>query len=88
MLKRLIRSLSFYAFSTINLIYAYRLLADEFQKLVETEKADNKFHYVAIRFARGEYNPFKDPDAFNQMKIDFKFNDIASQYHSKAYVKK
>jgi hypothetical protein len=85
-LKRLVRSLTFYAFSTLNLLYAYRLLKREFVKLAETEKADNKFHYVAIRLARGEYNTM-DLDAFEQMRFDFKFNDIASQYHAEAHFK-
>lgn len=87
MLKRLVRSLSFYAFSAINLLYAYRILKHEVEKLAETDKATNKFHYVAIRLARGEYNIVTDPDAFKQMKFDFKFNDIAAQYHAKAHIK-
>lgn len=87
MLKRLVRSLSFYAFSTINLLYAYRVLKHEVTKLAETEKADNKWHYVAIRLARGEYNLITDPNAFEQMKFDLKFNDIASQYHANAHIK-
>lgn len=86
MLKRLVRSLTFYAFSTINLLYAYRILKREFVKLAETEKADNKWHYVAIRLARGEYNTM-DANAFEQMKFDFKFNDIAAQYHADAHTK-
>lgn len=86
MLKALIRSLSFYAFSTLNLIYAYRALKREVVKLAETDKADNKFHYVAIRLARGEYNTM-DSDAFEQMKFDFKFYDQATQYHADAHIK-
>lgn len=86
MLKALIRSLSFYAFSTLNLIYAYRMLKHEVTKLAEADKAENKFHYVAIRLARGDYNSM-DADAFKQMKFDFKFNDIAAQYHAKAHHK-
>lgn len=86
MFKALVRSLTFYAFSTLNLIYAYRALKREFVKLAETERADNKFHYVAIRLARGDYNAM-DSNAFEQMKFDFKFNDIASQYHVKAHFK-
>lgn len=86
MLKALIRSLSFYAFSTINLLYAYRVLKHELKKLAETEKADNKWHYVAIRLARGDYNTM-DAEAFERMKFDFKFNDIAAQYHADAYLK-
>lgn len=86
MLKRLVRSLTFYAFATLNLLYAYRALKREHVKLVETEKATNKFHYVAIRLARGEYNSM-DAEAFKQMKFDLKFNDIAAQYHAKAHHK-
>lgn len=86
MLKALVRSLSFYAFSAINLLYAYRVLKHEVKKLAETEKADNKFHYVAIRLARGDYNTM-DSNAFEQMKFDFKFNDIAAQYHADAHIK-
>ena len=86
MLKRLVRSLTFYAFATLNLIYAYRQLKREYVKLAETEKATNKFHYVAIRLARGEYNSM-DAEAFKQMKFDLKFNDIAAQYHAKAHHK-
>lgn len=87
MLKRLIRSLSFYAFSAINLLYAYRVLKYEATKLAETDKADNKFHYVAIRLARGEYNIITDPNAFEQMKFDFKFYDQATQFHADAHIK-
>jgi hypothetical protein len=86
MFKALVRSLSFYAFSTLNLIYAYRALKREYVKLAETEKAENKFHYVAIRLARGDYNSM-DSNAFEQMKFDFRFNDIASQYHAKSHMK-
>ena len=86
MLKSLIRSLTFYAFATLNLIYAYRALKREHVKLVEAEKADNKFHYVAIRLARGDYNSM-DANAFKQMRFDFKFNDVASQYHAPAHFK-
>lgn len=86
MLKRLVRSLTFYAFATLNLLYAYRALKREHVKLVETEKANNKFHYVAIRLARGDYNSM-DAEAFKQLKFDFKFNDIAAQYHAKAHHK-
>jgi hypothetical protein len=86
MFKALVRSISFYAFSTLNLIYAYRALKREFMKLAETERAENKFHYVAIRLARGDYNSM-DSNAFEQMKFDFKFNDIAAQYHVKAHMK-
>lgn len=86
MLKALIRSLSFYAFSTLNLIYAYRALKREVVKLAETDKANNKFHYVAIRLARGDYNTM-DSDAFEQMKFDLKFYDQATQYHADAHLK-
>ncbi len=86
MFKAFVRSLTFYAFSTLNLIYAYRALRREYKKLVETERANNKFHYVAIRLARGDYNSM-DKNAFEQMKFDFKFNDIASQYHVKSHMK-
>jgi hypothetical protein len=86
MFKGIVRSLTFYAFSALNFIYAYRALKREFVKLVETEKAENKFHYVAIRLARGDYNSM-DSNAFKQMRFDFKFNDIASQYHAKAHFK-
>ena len=83
MLKALVRSVSFYAFATLNLIYAYRALKREVTKLAETEKASNKFHYVAIKLARGHYNV----DNLEQMHYDFKFNDIAAQYHAKAHFK-
>jgi len=86
MLKRLVRSLTFYAFSTLNLLYAYRALKREFTKLAETDKADNKFHYVAIRLARGDYNTM-DSTAFEQMKFDLKFYDQATQYHADAHIK-
>lgn len=86
MLKRLVRSLSFYAFSTINLLYAFRVLKHEVTKLAETDKADSKFHYVAIRLARGDYNTM-DYNAFEQMKFDFKFYDQASQFHADAHIK-
>lgn len=86
MLKALIRSLSFYAFSTLNLIYAYRALKREVVKLAETEKAENKFHYVAIRLARGDYNK-ENGIAFEQMRFDFKFNDVAAQYHAASHIK-
>jgi hypothetical protein len=84
MLRRLVRSVTFYAFSALNLIYAYRLLKREVVKLAETEKASNKFHYVAIRLARGDYNSL---DSLETMYYDFKFNDIASQYHAASHIK-
>lgn len=86
MFKALVRSLTFYAFSTLNLLYAYRALRREFVKLAETDKADNKFHYVAIRLARGDYNTM-DSSAFEQMRFDLKFYDQASQYHADAHAK-
>jgi hypothetical protein len=86
MLKALVRSLTFYAFSTINLMYAYRVLKREVTKLAETDKAENKFHYVAIRLARGDYNEL-NAEALERMRYDFKFNDIAAQYHADAYKK-
>lgn len=84
MLKNLIRSVQFYAFAALNLIYAYRSLKREFSKLAKTDKANNKFHYVAIRLARGDYN---SPDAVDMIKYDFKFYDIATQFHAKAHHK-
>jgi hypothetical protein len=84
MLKSLVRSLLFYSFATLNLIYAYRALKREHTKLVETDKADNKFHYVAIRLARGDYN---STDALDMIKFDLKFYDIGAQFHEKAYIK-
>jgi hypothetical protein len=82
MLKALLRSISFYAFTTLNLIYAYRALKREAVKLAETEKASNKWHYVAIRMARGEYNI--SGEGLERIYYDFKFNDVAAQYHAPA----
>lgn len=84
MLKRLVRSMTFYAFSTLNLIYAYRMLKIEWVKLAETDKAENKFHYVAIRLARGDYN---NPEGLETLKYDYKFYDQATMYHANAYLK-
>jgi hypothetical protein len=84
MLKRLVRSALFYSFAALNLIYAYKALKREHEKFVETEKADNKFHYVAIRLMRGDYN---NADALDTIKYDFKFYDVATQFHAKAHIK-
>lgn len=84
MLRKLVRSMEFYAFATLNLLYAFRLLKREWMKLKNTDKADNKFHYVAIRFARGDYNSI---DALEQVTYDFKFFDIATQFHAPAHFK-
>lgn len=85
MLKALLRSVSFYAFTTLNLIFAYRALKREFVKLAETDKADNKFHYVAIRLARGDYNT--SDAGIDRMKYDLKFYDVATQFHAPSHVK-
>jgi hypothetical protein len=78
MLKKLVNHVVFYAFSTLNLIYAYRALKREVVKLAETPKATNKFHYVAIRLARGDYN---NVDGIETMTYDYKFYDIATKFH-------
>lgn len=87
MLKKIVQSMEFYAFATLNLLYAFRMLRREWMKLKETDKADNKFHYVAIRFACGHYNHYNALDAMEQMKYDFKFYDVATRYHEASHIK-
>lgn len=86
MLKKLVSSVTFYAFATLNLIWAYRALKREYTALVETDKAENKFHYVGIRLARGDYN--FDKQGFETLKNDYKFYDVASMYNANACLNK
>lgn len=82
MLKALLRNVTFFAFTALNLIYAYRALKHEVTKLADTDKASNKFHYIAIRAARGEYLNWDYPA---MIRYDLKFYGTETVFNSGDY---
>lgn len=70
MLKRLLLSANFYAVVALNLIYAADAIRDRIKTLAETETVYSAKEYVAVRFARGEYNSL---DGIEQIRYDYQF---------------